>query len=423
MENFEEWTLDPTSLFDVTGKVAIIAGASGAFGALAARVLGKAGCKLVLTAGRDRALGLLSDECRANGVDVVSLNLRPYAEQVCTDIVGHAVKNFDRVDILVVASGKNDVAKITDMDSARFLDVMNANVTQSWLMAQAVTKQMLKQNSGGKIVLMSSARGLLGHPAGYTAYCASKSAVDGITKALGCELGPSGITVNAIAPTVFRSPLTEWMFGDDEKARTTRAGFLARVPKGRLGASLRRRWHSVPITDMSANALASVKQRITDSLKGLGLPQDSVTRVYPVSTIEDAVAKAELVIEAAPEKLELKQRIFADIESSAAADAILASNTSVIPISKSWLMGSARSAHPARIGGILRSCAPRRSGSDDRNISCHCRCDDGVAHFARQSSCACEKGCAWFYRQPDAGCAVARGDIAGREWRLRCRDG
>ena len=84
-------------------------------------------------------------------------------------------------------------------------------------------------------VLVSSARGLLGHPAGYTAFCASKAAVDGITKALGCELGPAGITVNAIAPTVFRSPLTAWIFEDTPEGSATRQGILARILKGRLG--------------------------------------------------------------------------------------------------------------------------------------------------------------------------------------------
>ena len=228
----EDWIMNPLSLFEVRDKVAIITGASGAFGAVAARVLSGAGCKLVLTAGKKAELEAISKEC---GGEVLPINSRPSTEENCNSIVAQAVEKFGRVDILVVASGKNDVSKIHEMAPARFLDVMDANVTQSWLMAQAVTKQMLKQGQGGKIVLMSSARGLLGHPAGYTAYCASKSAIDGITKALGCELGPTGITVNAIAPTVFRSPLTAWMFADDEKAKTTRAGFLARVPKGRLG--------------------------------------------------------------------------------------------------------------------------------------------------------------------------------------------
>jgi len=102
-------------------------------------------------------------------------------------------------------------------------------------MARAVGKQMIAQDRGGKVVLMSSARGKLGHPAGYSAYCASKAAVEGITRALGCEWGAQRITVNAIAPTVFRSPLTAWMFEDTERARTVRAGFLSRVPLGRLG--------------------------------------------------------------------------------------------------------------------------------------------------------------------------------------------
>jgi len=230
-----DWPTNPLSLFDIRGKVAIITGASGAFGALAAKVLAGAGAHLVLSAGKAAELESIATDCRGWGAEVEAVNIRPSTEDSCSKIVEAAVARFGRLDILVVASGKNDVAKITDMAPARFLDVMDANVTQSWLMARAATMQMLKQGEGGKIVLMSSARGLLGHPAGYTAYCASKSAVDGITRALGCELGATGITVNAIAPTVFRSPLTQWMFADDEKAETVRKGFLARVPKGRLG--------------------------------------------------------------------------------------------------------------------------------------------------------------------------------------------
>ncbi len=226
---------DPLALFSVRGKVAIVTGASGAFGAVAAETLASAGAKLLLTAGKTKELAEVAGECRERGAEVEEMAIRPSNEGACDAIVAKAVERFGRVDILIVASGKNDVAKITEMAPERFLDVMDANVTQSWLIARAVGKQLLVQGEGGKIILMSSARGLLGHPAGYTAYCASKSAVDGITRALGCEWGPTGITVNAIAPTVFRSPLTSWMFGEDERAKTTRAGFLARVPKGRLG--------------------------------------------------------------------------------------------------------------------------------------------------------------------------------------------
>ena len=223
---------DPLKFFDVSGKVALITGASGAFGAVAAECLSGAGCKVALAAGNADAMAKVANVCKG---ETHQINARPDSEAACEDLVAKTVQAFGRIDILVVASGMNKVAKIDEMAPDTFSDVMDANVTQSWLMARAASTQMKKQGDGGKIVLMSSARGLLGHPAGYTAYCASKAAVDGITKALGCELGTTGITVNAIAPTVFRSPLTAWMFEDTDEAKAVRAGFLTRVPKGRLG--------------------------------------------------------------------------------------------------------------------------------------------------------------------------------------------
>jgi NAD(P)-dependent dehydrogenase (short-subunit alcohol dehydrogenase family) len=223
---------NPLKLFDVTGKVALITGASGAFGAVAAECLSGAGCKVVLAAGNAKTMADVATACTG---ETHQINARPDSEATCAALVEETVETFGRLDILVVASGTNKVAKIDEMEAETFDAVLDANVTQSWLMARAATRQMKAQGEGGKIVLMSSARGLLGHPAGYTAYCASKSAVDGITKALGCELGATGITVNAIAPTVFRSPLTAWMFEDTDQAEAVRNGFLSRVPKGRLG--------------------------------------------------------------------------------------------------------------------------------------------------------------------------------------------
>ena len=226
---------NPYSSFDIKGKVALVVGATGAFGSVAARTYAGAGCKVALTGGNKSELEKISDEISKGGCENLTINERPSSENECQKIVNATVKKFGRIDILVVASGINKVSKVDEMSPDTFSTVMDVNVTQSWLMAREVTKQMKNQGDGGKIVLVSSARGLLGHPAGYTAYCASKSAVDGITKALGCELGVTGITVNAIAPTVFRSPLTSWMFEDNPEAQKVRSGFITRVPKGRLG--------------------------------------------------------------------------------------------------------------------------------------------------------------------------------------------
>lgn len=227
--------IDTKSLFDVKGKSALIIGATGAFGQVACSVLGSAGAKLTITAGNGDKLSALEGELASMGMTATAVAKRPNTEDDCDAIIAAAVKAYGRVDILVVAAGVNDVAPIVEMSLERFQKVMLANTEGAWLIARAAGAQMIKQGGGGKVVFTSSARGKLGHPAGYAAYCTSKSAIDGMTKALGCEWGKEGITVNAIAPTVFRSPLTAWMFADDEKAIAVRKGFLARVPVGRLG--------------------------------------------------------------------------------------------------------------------------------------------------------------------------------------------
>lgn len=227
--------IDPARLFDVGGKSAIVVGATGSFGKVVCATLGRAGARLVVTAGNAEQLTALEGELAAAGISAKAVARRPDSEANCDAIVDAAVDAYGGVDILVVASGMNDVSPIVDMDPERFHKVMCANVDGAWLIARAVGRRMIEQGRGGKVVFTSSARGKLGHPAGYSAYCTSKSAVDGMTRALGCEWGKHGITVNAIAPTVFRSPVTAWMFEDNEHATKVREGFLARVPIGRLG--------------------------------------------------------------------------------------------------------------------------------------------------------------------------------------------
>jgi NAD(P)-dependent dehydrogenase (short-subunit alcohol dehydrogenase family) len=226
---------NPLALFGVKDTVTLVTGASGAFGRVCAIALGAMGGKLALASGSEAELNVVADEVREVGGEALSVVRRPDSLEDAQAILRSALDKFGRVDNLVVASGFNKAGFIQEQDYDVWQSVMDANVRGAWLMAKAVGSYWIKNQIKGKVLLVSSTRGRHGNYSGYTAYCTSKAATDGLTRVLATEWAKYGIRVNAIAPTTFRSKLTAWMWEDNATGRATRERTLSRIPLGRLG--------------------------------------------------------------------------------------------------------------------------------------------------------------------------------------------
>ena len=219
-------------LFDLSGKSALITGATGALGSAAARALSAAGAHVTLAGGNAGKLAALAETMPTGKVATIAA--RPIDEAAVDRIVAAATANGRGLDIVVPASGTAAVAPATEMPLETWERVMDANVRQVWLLCRAAARVMMDQGRGGAIMPISSVRARFATAAGTSAYGASKSAIDMLTKSFAVEWGAHNIRVNAIAPTVFRSELTAWLFEDNERANAARAGVLARIPLGRL---------------------------------------------------------------------------------------------------------------------------------------------------------------------------------------------
>ncbi|MGA2435776.1 MAG: SDR family NAD(P)-dependent oxidoreductase [Bryobacteraceae bacterium] len=220
------------SLFDLSGKAAVVTGVSRGLGVSFARGLAKAGCDLVIAARTLDDLDESARELRSYGNKVVAVQADVRKPEDADAMIAKTVSEFGKIDILVNNAGISAVADAETMTPDQWQSVIDTNLTGLFFCAQAAGQRMLAQGSG-KIINIASMYGI--GAASYVnqaSYVASKSAVLGLTRELAIEWAPRGLQVIALVPGFFRSKQTIWAFEDN---RELGQKLLAKVPMGRLG--------------------------------------------------------------------------------------------------------------------------------------------------------------------------------------------
>lgn len=218
-------TLPASLSFRLDGRRALVTGAGRGIGVAIAAALGQAGAHLVLAARTFSEVEAVAEAIRQGGGDAepVELDVRDLAQ------VDALVSDGPPFDVVVSNAGTNRPKRLIDVTEEDYEAVLGLNLKASYFLARASAKRMIETNTHGSIIFMSSQMGHVGAP-NRTLYCASKHAVEGLTKAMAVELAPYRIRVNAIAPTFVKTPMTEPFFQD----RTFAEQVLARIPLGRL---------------------------------------------------------------------------------------------------------------------------------------------------------------------------------------------
>lgn len=211
-------------MFDLSGRTALITGASGGIGRAIAQAMSEAGAKVALSGTREHVLEEVAGTLKGESA-IVPCNLSD-AEAV-DGLVGRAEEAIGPLDILVANAGITRDKLLMQMKEDDWNDVLSVNLGSYFRLTKSCVRGMMKRRHG-RIIGITSVVGVTGNP-GQTNYSASKAGMIGFTKSLAQEVASRGITANTIAPGFIESPMTDVLPDAQKEA------LLGRIPAGRLG--------------------------------------------------------------------------------------------------------------------------------------------------------------------------------------------
>lgn len=213
-------------MFDLTGKTALVTGATGGIGGAIAKALHAQGATVGISGRNEDKLNGLASEL-GERVHILPADLS--SSEAVTDLVKRAGDAMERIDILVNNAGLTRDGLSMRMKDEDWQQVIDVNMTSTFKLAQACQRGMMK-NRFGRIINIASIVGVTGNP-GQCNYVASKAGMIGWSKAMAAETASRGITVNCIAPGFIATAMTDAL-NDDQKAKIN-----STIPAGKMGTS------------------------------------------------------------------------------------------------------------------------------------------------------------------------------------------